>query len=307
MNETFRQELERLMGGGILFDEPLSRHTSMGVGGSAQALAFPENREQLRDLLSLLRRQKIPYVPVGNWTNLLVRDGGYRGVIIGLKHMNESRLFQGSSGDLFLQADAGASLSDLVNLSATEGLTGLEFCAGIPGSVGGAVIMNAGAYGREIKDALVELTLMDARGMVRTWPCGQLQFEYRHFFLPEKDAVILDATFRLSRSDKETVREKISEIRRIRKEKHPLEFRSAGSVFKNPQGQPAGKIIDELGLKGLQIGGAKVSEKHGNFIVNVGEAKARDILDLIRAIQEKVLREKGIHLEAEVITIGEDL
>lgn len=307
MNETFRQELERLMGGDILFDEPLSRHTSIGVGGCAHALVFPGNREQLRDLLSFLRRQEIPYVPVGNWTNLIVRDGGFRGVVIGLKHMNDSRLLQDPSGDLLLQAEAGASLSDLVNLSATEGLTGLEFCAGIPGSVGGAVIMNAGAYGREIKDALEELTLMDARGMARTWPRGQLQFEYRHFVLPEKDAVILDATFRLSRSNKEIVREKITEIRRMRKEKHPLEYRSAGSVFKNPQGQPAGKIIEESGLKGLQIGGAKVSEKHGNFIVNVGEAKARDILDLIRTIQDKVLKEKGIHLEEEVITIGEDL
>ncbi|MFA5181402.1 MAG: UDP-N-acetylmuramate dehydrogenase [Syntrophales bacterium] len=307
MNEAFRKELGKLMGAGVLFDEPLSRHTSMGVGGCADALAFPGNREQLCDLLSLLRRQKMPYVPVGNWTNLIVRDGGFRGVIIGLKHMNDSKLFEGSSGDFFLQAEAGASLSDLVNLSATEGLTGLEFSAGIPGSVGGAVIMNAGAYGREIKDTLVELTIMDARGMIRTWPCGQLQFEYRHFVLPEKDAVILDATFRLSRSDKEVVREKIAEIRRMRKEKHPLEFRSAGSVFKNPQGQPAGRIIDELGLKGLQIGGAKVSEKHGNFIVNVGDAKARDILELIRTIQEKVLREKGIPLEAEVIIIGEDL
>ncbi|MCK9196526.1 MAG: UDP-N-acetylmuramate dehydrogenase [Syntrophales bacterium] len=307
MNETFRQELERLTGEDILFDEPLSRHTSIGVGGCADALVFPGNREQLHGLLSFLRREEIPCVPVGNWTNLIVRDGGVRGVVIGLKNMNASRLFQDPSGDLLLQAEAGASLSDLVNLSATEGLTGLEFCAGIPGSVGGAIIMNAGAYGREIKDALEELTLMDVRGMARTWPRGQLQFEYRHFVLPEKDAVILDATFRLSRSNKEIVKEKIADIRRMRKEKHPLEYRSAGSVFKNPQGQPAGKIIDELGLKGLQIGGAKVSEKHGNFIVNVGQAKARDILDLIRTIQDKVLREKGIHLEVEVITIGEDL
>ncbi|HAJ26904.1 MAG TPA: hypothetical protein DCG53_06605 [Syntrophus sp. (in: bacteria)] len=307
MNEALRQELERLMGGGVLFDEPLSRHTSMGVGGCADALVFPGNRGQLRDLLSLLKREAIPYVPVGNWTNLIVRDGGFRGVVIGLKHMNDSKLFQDPSGDLFLEAEAGASLSDLVNQSATEGLTGLEFCAGIPGSVGGAVIMNAGAYGREIKDALERLTLMDARGTERTWQCGQLRFEYRRFALPEEDAVILDATFRLSRSNKELIRERISEIRRIRREKHPLEWRSAGSVFKNPQGLPAGKIIDELGLKGLQIGGAKVSEKHGNFIVNVGEAKARDILDLIRIIQDKVLMERGIRLEAEVITIGEDL
>ncbi|MEI6314234.1 MAG: UDP-N-acetylmuramate dehydrogenase [Syntrophus sp. (in: bacteria)] len=307
MNATFRQELERLMGGDVLFDELLSRHTSMGVGGPAQALVFPRNREQLRDLLSFLKRNEIPYVPVGNWTNLIVRDGGFRGVVIGLKHMNESRLLQDSSGDLLLRSEAGASLSDLVNLSATEGLTGLEFCAGIPGSVGGAVIMNAGAYGREIKDALAELTLMDVRGMAQTWPCGQLHFEYRHFVLPEKDAVILDATFRLSRSNKELVKKKIAGIRKVRKEKHPLEYRSAGSVFKNPPGHPAGKIIDESGLKGLQIGGARVSEKHGNFIVNMGEAKARDILDLIRIIQDKVLSERGISLEAEVITIGEDL
>ena len=307
MNETFRQELERLMVGDVLFDEPLSRHTSMGVGGPAQALVFPGNREQLCDLLSFLKRHEIAYIPVGNWTNLIVRDGGFRGIVIGLKRMNDSRLLQDPAGDLLLRAEAGASLSDLVNLSASEGLTGLEFCAGIPGSVGGAVIMNAGAYGREIKDALAELTLMDARGMARTWLCGQLHFEYRHFALPEKDAVILDATFHLSRSNKELVREKITEIRKVRKEKHPLEYRSAGSVFKNPPGQPAGKIIDESGLKGLQIGGAKVSEKHGNFIINVGEAKARDILDLIRIIQDKVLSERGIRLEAEVITIGEDL
>jgi UDP-N-acetylmuramate dehydrogenase len=307
MNEALREELQRLMGGDILFDEPLSRHTSMGVGGAAQALAFPGNREQLRNLLSLLGRQNIPYVPVGNWTNLIVRDGGFRGVIIGLKHLHDCKLSQDPAGEYFLQADAGASLSALVNLSAAAGMTGLEFCAGIPGSVGGAVIMNAGAYGREIKDALAELMLMDARGKVRNWPHGQLQFEYRRFILPEKGAVILAATFRLSRGDKEMVREGIAAIRSMRKEKHPLEYRSAGSVFKNPQGQPAGKIIDELGLKGLRIGGAKVSEKHGNFIVNTGEAKARDVLDLIRIIQEKVLRERGIHLETEVITIGEEL
>jgi UDP-N-acetylmuramate dehydrogenase len=221
--------------------------------------------------------------------------------------MHDTVLFEGSSGDRFLKAEAGASLSDLVNLSAEEGLTGLEFCAGIPGSVGGAVIMNAGAYGREIKDALAELTLMDNRGTERTWTCEQLQFEYRHFVLPEKNAVLLDATFRLSRSNRELVKERIAEIRRVRKEKHPLEFRSAGSVFKNPPGQPAGKIIDELGLKGLQVGGAKVSEKHGNFIVNTGDATASDILELIRMIQDAVLRGKGITLEAEVITIGEDL
>jgi len=307
MNETLRQELERLMGGDILFDEPLSRHTSIGVGGPAHALVFPRTGEQLRDLLSILRKQEITGVPVGNWTNLIVRDGGFRGVVIGLKYMNDLILIQDTTDDFFLRAEAGASLSDLVNLSATEGLTGLEFCAGIPGSVGGAVIMNAGAYGREIKDVLKELTLMDAQGVTRTWPRERLQFEYRRFVLPEKDFVILDATFGLSRGSKEIVKEKISEIRRMRKEKHPLEYRSAGSVFKNPPGQPAGKIIDELGLKGLQIGGAKVSEKHGNFIVNMGEAKASDILALIRTIQDKVLSARGIRLEAEVITIGDDL
>jgi UDP-N-acetylmuramate dehydrogenase len=307
MNEVQREELKSLLGGDILFDEPLNRHTSIGVGGPAQALAFPRSREQLRELTSILGKQEIPFVPVGNWTNLIVRDGGYRGVVIGLKHMNDYRLSPQPGGGYFLQAEAGASLSDLVNISAAEGLTGLEFCAGIPGSVGGAVIMNAGAYGREIKDALDDLTIMDARGAVRTWICSQLHFEYRRLVLPENGAVVLGATFRLTRSDKESVRDKIAEIRRIRKEKHPLEYRSAGSVFKNPQGQPAGMIIDELGLKGLQIGGAKVSEKHGNFIVNLGKAKASDILELIRTIQEKVLEGKGVSLEAEVITIGEDL
>jgi UDP-N-acetylmuramate dehydrogenase len=307
MNEAQREELKRVVGGDILFDEPLSRHTSMGVGGPALALAFPGNREQLRDLLSWLGRQHIPYVPVGNWTNLIVRDGGFRGVIIGLKHLHDCKLSPDPAGDYLLQADAGTSLADLVKLSTAAGITGLEFCAGIPGSVGGAVIMNAGAYGREIKDALADLTLMDARGKVHTWSPGQLQFEYRRLILPEKDAVILAATFRLSQGDKEMVKARTDAIRSMRKEKHPLEYRSAGSVFKNPPGQPAGRIIDELGLKGLRIGGAQVSEKHGNFIVNTGVATARDVLDLIQTIREKVLRERGIHLETEVITIGDDL
>lgn len=306
MKELFSQKLERLAGGHVLCNEPLANHTSMGVGGPALAVVYPDSRERLGMTLAFLKSEGIACLPVGNWTNLIVRDGGYRGVIVCLKRLAAIRIDPGPGGVALLQAEAGASLAELVNWSAAAGLTGLEFCAGIPGSVGGAVTMNAGAYGREIKDVLVELIMMDRTGATGSWSRDRLQFSYRHFASPVPDGVIIAATFRLEQGRPEEIQGRIREIRQLRKQKHPLEFRNAGSVFKNPPDRPAGRLIEEAGLKGFRIGDAEVSEKHGNFIVNRGGATAGDILALIAAVQERVFRKQGVHLEPEVIIIGEE-
>jgi UDP-N-acetylmuramate dehydrogenase len=304
-NEHFRQTLESMVSGKVLFDEPTERHTSIGAGGKTDALVFPQSVDELRHIISYLRRCEIPFIPVGNWTNLIVKDGGYRGVIISFQCINHVTLTERNTDQVLINAEAGASLSDIVRLSAGKSLTGMEFCAGIPGSVGGAVRMNAGAYGNEIKDVVNTVNIMNMAGNILEFKREALKFEYRNLEFPE-EAVIVSATFLLSKGIKKKIQERIHEILKIRKEKHPLEHRNAGSIFKNPKGLTAGQVIDALGFKGIRIGGAKISEKHGNFIINTGKAKARDILVLMDMVIKKAREEKGIHLEPEVRIIGED-
>jgi len=196
-------------------------------------------------------------------------------------------------------------LADVVALALSENCEGMEFCAGIPGSVGGAVRMNAGAYGREMKDIITSVSLMNGSGTVHSIPREQLRFEYRNLELPG-ETFIVSALFRLHRGDRGKIEEKVSEILKTRRSKHPMQFRNAGSIFKNPPGLPAGRLIDEAGLKGLRIGDAEVSPMHGNFIVNRGQATARDILALIDEVRKRVLEAKGIALETEVRVIGEE-
>jgi UDP-N-acetylmuramate dehydrogenase len=304
-DERFRLGLMHIVPGKVLFDEPTERYASMGVGGRADALVFPESRDKLGKIVSYLREYEIPYIPVGNWTNLIVKDGGYRGIIISLQCLNRVTSAVRDAGHISVDAEAGATLSELVRLSAVESLAGMEFCAGIPGSVGGAVRMNAGAYGSEIKDIVASINVMDMDGKISELTQRDLKFEYRNLELPE-GAIVVSATFILTKGIKEKIKNKIHEIIEMRKEKHPLEYRNAGSIFKNPKGLPAGQLIDALGLKGVEIGGAKISEKHGNFIVNTGDAKAGDIVLLIDAVKKKVWEEREIHLETEVKIIGED-
>ena len=304
-NERFRQSLRDMVAGKVLFDEPTKKHTSIGVGGVADALVFPQSRDELRKIISCLGDGDIPFIPVGNWTNMIVKDGGYRGVIISLQHLNRVIRSERNAGHVLIDAEAGVSLAEIVRSSADESLTGIEFCAGIPGSVGGAVRMNAGAYGNEIKDIIETVNVMIVNGSISEFKRTALHFEYRNLDLPER-AIIVSACFLLTKGVKEKIQERIREIIDIRKEKHPLEYRNAGSVFKNPKGLPAGQTIDAVGLKGTRIGGAQISEKHGNFIVNTGNATAKDILALIDTIQKKVWEERGIRLEPEVRIIGED-
>ncbi len=292
--------------GKVLFDEPMSRHTSMRVGGTADALVFPGNVEELRGVFCAMRSLKIPFIPMGNGTNLLVKDGGYRGAVISLKDIKNMSLLERGAEEVLICADAGIALSEIVFLAAEKSLAGMEFCAGIPGSIGGAVKMNAGAYGTEIKDTIESVRLMNGKGETREYKRNLLKFSYRNLDLPES-AIITGASFLLNRGIKKQIQARITEILGMRKAKHPLEYCNAGSIFKNPPGRiTAGQIIDEIGLKGTQVGGAKISEKHGNFIVNCGNAKAGDILALIDMVKKKVKEERGVDLETEVKIIGED-
>jgi UDP-N-acetylmuramate dehydrogenase len=301
----WKKELREFVRGKVLFDECMDRHTSIGVGGRADALVFPESVAELGKLVALLRAEGVPVFFLGNGTNLIVRDDGFRGVVVSTKNLRSVRLEERGGDRGASHAAAGASLAEVVALSAREGLAGMEFCAGIPGSVGGGVRMNAGAYGSELKDVIESVDLLNGEGNIKSCARESLQFQYRSLALPE-GACIAGGVFVLARGDRAAIEDRVREILRTRTGKHPLEYRNAGSVFKNPKGMPAGKLIDEAGLKGARIGGAQVSEKHGNFIVNLGSATAKDICSLIEHVQKKVLEAKGIALEPEVKIIGEE-
>jgi UDP-N-acetylmuramate dehydrogenase len=302
--DSWQHELRSLISGEVRLAEPAARHASIGAGGPIAALAFPESESEVSRLAAYLSQRGIPYRPVGNWTNLFVTDGGYRGALISLTRLKGVARSSGADGSVRIEAGAGVPLSALVGLSVQEVLTGLEFCAGIPGSVGGALRMNAGAYGAEIKDVCLSARVIDAGGTALAIARDALPFTYRNLDLPA-EMVIIGAAFRLVPGKDDLIRLKIRENLARRREKHPLEYPNAGSIFKNPPGKPAGRLIEEAGLKGMRIGDAQVSEKHGNFIVNRGQATAGQILRLIALVQERVLAATGQALETEVRIIGE--
>ena len=284
----------------------MSEYTSFRVGGKVDYIAFPEGREDLQGILEWCRQQGIPTFILGNGTNLLVRDGGIRGMAISLSRgfLRVEELERGPERSLVL-AEGGQSLGKLVEFSWKKGLAGLEFAAGIPGSVGGALFMNAGAFRGEMKDILDSVRLLRPGGLVSERRREEWKFDYRSMGL-EKGEVILGGKFRLKVEDGQAVKDRIEEIMRQRMSKQPYDLPSAGSVFKNPPQGPAGRLIEEAGLKGLRIGDAQISEKHANFIVNRGQARAKDILALIELARKKVLQEKGVWLETEIQIIGED-
>jgi len=300
LTERLRMRLSRLFPQEVVFNVPLAPYTSLSIGGPADALVQPDSVEKLKILLKLLREEGISYLPIGNGTNLLVRDGGYRGVALLL-----SRLQAADIQNHRALGEAGVSLSTLINLTLEKGLSGLEFCAGIPGTLGGAIRMNAGAFGREMKDVLQDVTIMTEEGNLIKMDRRDLSFVYRRLLLPP-GALIVSATLSLSPGDKGAIRDRIRQFLEERGKKQPLGYRSAGSVFKNPPSIPAGKLIEELGLKGLRMGDAMISERHGNFIINLGTAKASDFLRLVALVKEKALKERGIFLEEEVEIVGED-
>jgi len=290
-------------------NEPLSVHTSYAIGGPADILAHPADQKDLILLLQAIKTQKLRYFVLGGGTNLLVRDGGFRGVMVSLQRMHAikvEREYRSIGGSfVVICAEAGASLVKLLSFSVEQGLTGLEFAAGIPGSVGGAVCMNAGTSLGEIGDIVESVTLISPDGVLSTRSAEEMEFGYRTASIPEGH-LVLEVRVVLRHDDKEKIKARIKVLLNTRKQRQPWGLPNAGSVFKNPQEESAGMLIESAGLKGRKIGGAQVSEKHANVIVNTGKAKAADVLELMEIVKEKVLEVSGVRLEPEIKIIGED-
>ncbi|MBP1695723.1 MAG: UDP-N-acetylenolpyruvoylglucosamine reductase [Deltaproteobacteria bacterium] len=286
--------------GRVLFDAPLRHFTSMKVGGPADTLLFPKNRDELKKVVRYARRKKIPLLILGKGTNLVVRDKGVRGWIVNLTQGMKKIEMEGE----VVEAEAGSSLQRLVQFSVQKGLTGLEPFSGIPGTVGGGVAMNAGAWGAELKDVLLSVTFMKEDGEITERPRSRLRFSYRGLAIPSS-WIILKGKFGLKKGRKKEIRERVKSYLEMRKRKQPLDYPSAGSVFKNPKEGPAGKWIEESGLKGFRIGQAMVSERHANFIINLGKARAEEVIRLMEFVEKKVYEGKGISLEREVKVVGE--
>ena len=276
-------------------DVPLQRHTSFRIGGPARRMAFPDSREQLVILLGLAQECGVKPFILGKGTNLLVADEGLDTLVIKTEQMSAIRQLD----DVTLEADAGVSLNRLAVFAQHLGLAGLEFAHGIPGSLGGAVCMNAGAYGGEMKQVVVEVAALFDDG-VRYLTGEEAQFAYRHSLFSDVDAVVLGAKMRLVKDDSAQIRQRMDDLIARRKQTQPLEYPSAGSTFKRPVGNFAGTLIEKTGLKGLSVGGAQVSEKHAGFVINIGGATCADVMELIAQVQKRVYQAHGVQLEPEV-------
>lgn len=282
------------------FDAPLRDYTYTKVGGPADILAFPKNKVELQQLVQYANQADIPWLVLGNASNLIVREGGIRGFVIMFDKLNSVNV----SG-YTLEAEAGAKLVDTTQIARHHSLTGFEFACGIPGSVGGAVYMNAGAYGGEIAHVLVSAKVMNRAGEIETVEAKDFHFGYRHSVLQENGGVVVSAKFALNPGDPLLISQEMERLTHLRELKQPLEYPSCGSVFKRPPGHFAGQLISEAGLKGHRIGGVEVSEKHAGFMINVAEGTADDYEALIADVIEKVQAHSGITLEPEVRIIGE--
>ncbi len=285
----------------ILIDEPMSRHTTFKTGGPARLFIRPDNRQQLLEALDIIRKSGEQHYILGNGSNLLVSDKGYEGVIISLSNLRNLEVVD----ETHIRAEAGCLNSQIAALARENSLTGFEFAAGIPGTIGGAMIMNAGAYGGEMKDITAEVSAIDPEGREITLKASECDFGYRTSRLKREGYVVTDALLMLSLSDPDTIQAAMTDLALRRKEKQPLEYPSAGSTFKRPEGYFAGKLIEDAGLKGFSVGGAQVSEKHCGFVINRSAATSADIYSLICEVQKRVLAASGVTLEPEVIMLGE--
>lgn len=287
--------------GNVRINEPMSAHTTFKIGGPADVFVTPRSRSALIAAIKLFRQLGFKYRIIGNGSNLLVGDKGIRGAVIEIgKALGEINI----SGNT-ITAQSGVLLSKLANSAARNGLSGLEFASGIPGSLGGAVYMNAGAYGGEMKDVITKVTYLDDNCDVRELPADKCDFGYRHSFFSDKDYVILEAEMRLVHKNVRVILDDIKELTERRVSKQPIDKPSAGSTFKRPEGYYAAALIEQAGLKGYSCGGAAVSEKHSGFVVNNGGATAEDVMNVIRHVQKTVLEKNGVNLETEVKLIGE--
>lgn len=281
----------------IFEQEPLSAHTTFRIGGPALFYMIPESAEEIREGIRFARERGLPFITIGRGSNMLFPDEGYRGVVMEIgSGMNQIEY----CGAGKIRAQAGALLSAIASEAARHSLTGFEFAGGIPGTLGGAVVMNAGAYGGEIKDCIVSARVMDSAGNESCLDREQLELGYRTSVIQSRGDLVLEAEFQFEMGDSGEIRDRMKELSAKRRDKQPLEFASAGSTFKRPEGHFAGKLIEDAGLRGYRIGDAQVSEKHCGFVVNRGHATAKEVLAVICDVQKKVLESSGVKLEPEV-------
>ena len=296
----FEEKLRKIVNEGELWvNEPMSAHTTFRIGGPADFLVTPGTAGQLKEILALCREENQPFFILGNGSNLLVGDRGYSGTMICL-----SRLSAVETEGTCIRAQAGALLSKIAREACERSLAGFEFAAGIPGSLGGAVVMNAGAYGGELKDVLVNVTVMDREGNILKKTPEELCMGYRTSSVLSEEYVVLEAEINLEKGDRRLIRARMDDLAARRREKQPLEYPSAGSTFKRPEGYFAGKLIDDAGLRGFRVGGAQVAEKHCGFVINREQATAADVMELCRRVSGAVKKKFGVELEMEVKTIG---
>ena len=299
--EILKQIKEELAGIEILFNEPLKQYTYTKVGGAADYLAFPRNQYELKRIVTFANAQEIPWMVLGNSSNIIVRDSGIEGFVIMFNHFHDIRV-----NGYVIEAEAGAKLIDVTHVARYHSLTGFEFACGIPGSIGGAVYMNAGAYGGEIAHILQSCKVLTPEGEIKTLTAEELAFGYRHSKIQETGDVVIAAKFALAPGNYDHINQEMVRLTHLRELKQPLEYPSCGSVFKRPVGHFAGQLISEAGLKGHRIGGVEVSEKHAGFMINVDHGTAKNYEDLIAHVIATVEKSAGVTLEREVRIIGKD-
>ena len=286
----------------IKIDEPMKKHISFRVGGPADILVKPTTEKELSDVIALIKKENVPYLVIGNGSNLLIKDGGIRGIVIEISNNFNNFEIEGK----IVKVQAGALLSVVGKAVLREGLKGFEFAAGIPGTLGGALAMNAGAYGGEMKDIVKSVRLMDTEGNISEFTKEEMEFGYRRSILSKTDYIVLSAEIELEEGNYDEIKATMSDFTQKRVTKQPLSLPSAGSTFKRPEGHFAGKLIEDSGLRGLTLRGAQVSEKHCGFVVNLGNAKAKDLLELMYVVKSTVNAKFGVMLEEEVKILGED-
>lgn len=302
MNSLFYSKLiDALEEKQVYTKEPMKNHTTFRVGGEADYFVLPKTKEEVKKIVDICREYEMPYYILGNGSNLLVGDKGYRGVIIQIyKEMNEITVDENR-----IKVQAGALLSKIGSVALNEGLKGFEFAAGIPGTMGGAVVMNAGAYGGEMKDVLESVAVLTPEGDILVLKNHELELGYRTSIIAKKGYIVLEAIVALEQGNKDEIKARMDELRVQRTTKQPLEYPSAGSTFKRPEGYFAGKLIQDAGLRGFQVGGAQVSEKHCGFVINKENATAADIVELMSQVSDIVKEKFGVELEPEVKRLGE--
>ena len=296
------EKLQKMLGEAkVLVKEPMAAHTTFRIGGPADYFVMPETVEELANVLKLCREEKVPYFILGNGSNLLVGDKGFSGVVIQLYKNFDGLSVEGTK----VTAKSGAMLIRVAKEAAKAGLTGLEFASGIPGTIGGAMVMNAGAYGGEMKDVVTSVTVLTQNGDIKTLSGEEMNFRYRGSVVEEEGYIVLEAVMELAEGKLEEIQARIEELSVQRRTKQPIEYPSAGSTFKRPEGYFAGKLIQDANLRGYQVGGAQVSEKHCGFVINAGGATAADVMQLMQDVSDRVKEQFGVTLEPEVKRIGE--